>query len=492
MKKNKYTDHFKALAASRDDKKRQIERAAEKRTKPLQPGEVQLSEPRSERDFFRVPTDIINTWDTTVWTTNATTTATTTTTVGYSQLQNFLYDRIGTQTGRTSSGIGNRVFTPLGIEMEAKRKIRTPEEIEKAAKLARLQQLREAWHIRNRSTIQDKLNTVKSKWNVGGKFSTSIEPDLLEAIYRDRDFKTKTTEYRVKTGEFLLYNILIARLDEHHCVRTVHFPIFRTPREINLFRLRLRQIGLKCMATKGGTQLHFDGVKYNLVPGQTFNIPAQFCVSCLPSGYLPLKYSKLRSMEQTSLKLHFRDVCFHQDDKLVVYPTDQYIKFYEYKGYTINLLLVRADSILRVALIANPPDTKMKQVRAEASLGFTLEHMELPHVIEGLRRDVDRRLDRETEAFARATMLEQLNRNTSQGIFDLAGLRDGTISEALRRVEGAPAPAPRRSAILNRPPAEYAPTPYEADINRAIENIQRSEDARFYQTVLENEARRNR
>jgi hypothetical protein len=193
-----------------------------------------------------------------------------------------------------------------------------------------------AWQQRNISAGRDSLN-IKRPIKIHHKILShkwSIEFDLLCAIRDKKRIRTKTTEYNPKSGTLNLYGVTIANLTADHQVKNVCMPILEDTKIINLFRLRLRQLGLNCYSYKHRTYLEFwDGTKLMVEPGKLTDIPANFRRSCLPKAMVnkfvaPFINTKL-SGTQLSLPLLYTDVVF-QGHKL------EELKWYHIKEYNLT------------------------------------------------------------------------------------------------------------------------------------------------------------
>jgi len=105
-----------------------------------------------------------------------------------------------------------------------------------------------------------------------------FEYNLLKSIILGKNFHTKSTSYDHSTGIVKLGRNEIARLDGAGKVREVRVPDFTglIPR-FNLFRLRLRQLGVNCLSYKGGSVvMSSDGKRLKLPLLEWTTLPIEF------------------------------------------------------------------------------------------------------------------------------------------------------------------------------------------------------------------------
>jgi hypothetical protein len=139
------------------------------------------------------------------------------------------------------------------------------------------------WTRKNSEASPQHLNSNYYYFQHQSKCSKSLEILLLEAIANNKEFKTKTTWYRPHSKEIWFLNNPIAWLDKDYQIRKVRLPELKTKENADLFRHRLRQLGLKCLATKRGTVLHLpQGYVVPLIVNETVYIPAGSRKCCLP------------------------------------------------------------------------------------------------------------------------------------------------------------------------------------------------------------------
>jgi hypothetical protein len=162
--------------------------------------------------------------------------------------------------------------------------------------------LYKVWKTENRNLSQSLIN---SPYGSHKKHNWSIEARLLSAIYKREGFKTKTTEYSPHTSKIYLFGHEIVKISsESYDIIHVTLPEFTKSEDINLFRLRLRQLGLRCRTYNKKTIIKFeDGKNLTLIPGEVTYIPAEYRGTCLPIGYAVAAAPVSREPLQISLYL---------------------------------------------------------------------------------------------------------------------------------------------------------------------------------------------
>lgn len=212
----------------------------------------------------------------------------------------------GTRGGSGGSGTSWRYGMSSRMETPEKKLERETQEAYRVLKNKKLavQKLFLKWKQENQALKQNEINTEYGSYRYQ---PWSIEARLLKAIGSGQGFKTKTTEYSPSTNKVYLHGHEIAVLSATTKeIVSVSFPdVFTTKKEINLFRLRLRQLGQKCKANRGRTELQLAlKEKQILVPGLNFRIPIQHRVIVIPGAYVSLiKAPMIRDSVQLSLNL---------------------------------------------------------------------------------------------------------------------------------------------------------------------------------------------
>jgi hypothetical protein len=141
----------------------------------------------------------------------------------------------------------------------------------------------EAWKLLNRIAKKDDLNSKLRPFKL--QSLKSIELVLLNAIASGQSLKTKTTEFNASDFTVKLHNELIAKIDkDSFAVTEIRKPaVFTEDKQVNLFRLRLRQLGLRCVVIKKKDRLYLNEKEYViLTPGKELEIPAACQKNCLP------------------------------------------------------------------------------------------------------------------------------------------------------------------------------------------------------------------
>lgn len=102
-----------------------------------------------------------------------------------------------------------------------------------------------------------------------------LEYDLIRSVVLGKPFRSRTTKYDPTSSTVTLSKLDIARLDGMGKVREINLPhYFQRP---NLFRHRLRQLGVNCYAYKGGSVvMSSEGKRLKLKPGEWTTLPIEF------------------------------------------------------------------------------------------------------------------------------------------------------------------------------------------------------------------------
>jgi hypothetical protein len=145
------------------------------------------------------------------------------------------------------------------------------------------------WIERNKGATASELNSDFFNFRMF-QSRKSLEFQLLKAIAEKAEYNTQTTSYDPVDGYMYLYTKRIAKINSNFEVTKVCLPIdFVDPLHtdnINLFRHRLRQIGLRCLYYNGATRLCLGRSYITLEPGVVYTIPASFRKPCLPPAWL--------------------------------------------------------------------------------------------------------------------------------------------------------------------------------------------------------------
>lgn len=158
----------------------------------------------------------------------------------------------------------------------------------RAERRRKFRDLYKIWDYKSTSALACDVNTSYGYYKRQRK---SIEFELLEAICNGNAFKTKTTEYKPGViGRIYLLDKLIVEIDtaSYRICKIILPDTFTGGRRIsNLFRLRLRQLGVRCLSIKNNNRLFLDKNYYVFIkPGQEVNIPENYKLICLPDRWL--------------------------------------------------------------------------------------------------------------------------------------------------------------------------------------------------------------
>jgi hypothetical protein len=141
------------------------------------------------------------------------------------------------------------------------------------------------WVQGNREATGPELNSNYFNFSIF-QSKKSLEIQLLKAIAEKAHYQTKTTEYRPVDNCVYLYGRRIAKLNEDFEITKVCQPIDFATKRINLFRHRLRQLGLRCLYYNGDTRLYLGDNYISMVPGTVYSIPYAFRKLCLPRAWM--------------------------------------------------------------------------------------------------------------------------------------------------------------------------------------------------------------
>jgi hypothetical protein len=252
-----------------------------------------------------------------------------------------------------------------------------------------------------KSRPADELN---SKWGTHKWHGWSIEGRLLEAISKKEGFKTKTTEYSPHTHKVYLFGHEIVRLSSLPTsdILYVTFPPFTEKKDIDLYRLRLRQLGLRCRLYNKKTHIFFGEISYPLEPGQVFNIPGEHRKSCLPTAIQPVFAAPAYKIPQ-QLQL---ELVVKEDKSYAVMSEKKVIPLSSYCGFDIELEmwkdltsdmsyfgLVATQQPLHPDGLRRPGDQQYRIVHAISTLDYDRDTSIERKVVEYLQEQLHRKLD---------------------------------------------------------------------------------------------------
>jgi hypothetical protein len=185
--------------------------------------------------------------------------------------------------------------------------------------------------------IQSRINLAAKKDDLNTRFKSfrlqsvsSIEIPLLNAIAKGERYFTKSTQYNPASGELSLYDEVIAKLDaETFMVVEVRKPSFADAKRTNLYRLRLRQLGIRCVVVKKKDRLYFDKKDYVILRHcQTAEIPAYYRKICLPPNI-----QKKNLIHESAIQLSFE----FDDKGIKSMPLPEYEESDAYAYYGVRM-----------------------------------------------------------------------------------------------------------------------------------------------------------
>ena len=176
----------------------------------------------------------------------------------------------------------------------------------------------------------------------------SLELKILDCIAFKKPIKTRTTEFKPSNDSLYLLGQRIAKINpDTFEVTKICLPREITNRhDLNVFRLRLRQLGLDVRSYKGKTRIYNnDGSWSFLTPGVVHPIPSYYRKCCLPANLLAKIRPAPKDPVQLSLDLGQSPsvtTTIRTAPLQRLYDADNTYKYaFRYRGWEVSVLTER-------------------------------------------------------------------------------------------------------------------------------------------------------